>query len=123
VFRHIDRWIRPGGLLIVGVPNEGNWIQTWRRRRKGAHGPPTDHVHFYTETEIVKKLSDTGWRVRSAYREVASLGVDRIDTYLLSRGWGYRLLKWLVRVWPDSCSDFYFLCGRGGRCEEGSLPR
>ena len=119
--RRVGAWLRPGGILILGTTNEGNRLQAWRRRRQRTK-TVTDHVHFYTEQEVGGKIADSGWKVLSVYREAACLGIDRIDNYLMARGWGFRMLTCLVRLWPASCSDFYFVCERreeAGQASQG----
>jgi SAM-dependent methyltransferase len=66
------RVLRPGGLLIVGTPNEGAWWWQWAYRRDPASLATTDHVHFYTGDTIASKMRAAGLSV--------------IETHYL--GWG-----------------------------------
>lgn len=62
--RELARITRPGGTIILGVPNEG--AAMWRmayaiepRYRRG-----TDHVHFYTADEIAARCEQAALAVR-----------------------------------------------------------
>ena len=64
------RVLRPGGLLIVGVPNEGCLMGRARNRYvQPAIGRTTDHVHFFTASSLVAALRATGLAVQQVERE------------------------------------------------------
>ena len=66
----LARVLRPGGMLIVGVPNEGclmgrarnGFVQRWI-------GGATDHVHFFTTQTLTDALHRAGLRVGRLERE------------------------------------------------------
>ena len=101
--------LRPGGVLILGTTNEGSWIQQWSLRRGGGLSQ-TDHVHFYTEEAMRKKIIDAGFRIESMMREVFYVGSDRLYYALTRRRWGFRMLEALTKMFPSQCSGFYFEC-------------
>jgi ubiquinone/menaquinone biosynthesis C-methylase UbiE len=70
--REVRRILAPGGLLVLGTPNEGAWWWQWAYRRDAAALASTDHVHFYTGELIAQ-------RMRAA-------GLEVLDTHHL--GWG-----------------------------------
>jgi SAM-dependent methyltransferase len=98
----------PGGTLILGTPNEGSALHRLRRRFGPAFA--TDHVHFYTEPDIAKKIVDSGFRIETVMHEVFFLGVNRVYNWLNSRQWGFLLLERLAQLIPSECSDYYFEC-------------
>jgi SAM-dependent methyltransferase len=103
------RILRPEGTLILGTPNEGCRLQQrWLRRKNRLH--ETDHVHFYTEAEIRAKIEEAGFVIDSAMREVFFIGSYPLYYWLTARGWGFRFLELLTRIWPSQCSDYYFEC-------------
>lgn len=108
LLRVVKGLIRPGGKLILGAPNEGSWFH--RIRHLYARGGPTDHVHFYVESELRHKLEQAGFEVRNVLREAFYPGFNRIYYGLLKRAWGFGLLEWMTSVWPSGCSDYYFEC-------------
>jgi len=103
------RLLRPEGVLILGTPNEGSWLQQWPIRRRGSSGL-TDHVHFYTEKEVRRKVSAVGFRVESVMREVFFVGHEGLYYALTRHWWGFKFLEFLTWLWPAGCSDFYLEC-------------
>ena len=104
--------LRPTGVMILGVPNEGSWLQRLRLAWAGG-AATTDHCHFYNETAIRAKINQCGFIVDSIYREVFYPGFDRLYYGLTARPWGFRFLQWMTKVWPSGCSDYYFECRIG----------
>lgn len=68
----VKRILRPGGLLVLGTPNEGSWWWQLAYRRDPQSLATTDHCHFYTGESI-------GAKVRQA-------GLSVIETHYM--GWG-----------------------------------
>jgi len=61
--RTINRILKPGGLLILGIPNEGVWWWQLAYRLQPKTKELTDHVHFYTAETIERKLMKAGFRI------------------------------------------------------------
>jgi 2-polyprenyl-3-methyl-5-hydroxy-6-metoxy-1,4-benzoquinol methylase len=101
--------LRPGGTLILGTPNEGSALQRWSRLRKGTSFQ-TDHVHFYAETQIRRKILRAGFVIDSVMHEAFYVGSDRLYYSMTKRKWGFKLLQLMSRLLPSQCSDFYFEC-------------
>lgn len=59
----VRRILKPGGLLVLGTPNEGAWWWQWAYRRDPASLESTDHRHFYTALTIGAKLLKSGFDV------------------------------------------------------------
>ncbi len=100
----------PGGTLILGTPNQGSPLARWRDRRYARRGFVTDHVQFYTEPAIRRKIGAAGFGIDSVLREVFFPGDERLQYPLTKRRWGFRLLELLTVLMPWQCSDFYFEC-------------
>ncbi|MCK4785708.1 MAG: glycosyltransferase, partial [Desulfobacteraceae bacterium] len=101
--------LRDEGILILGTPNEGSYLHQERNRRLGASFT-TDHVHFYTEHEIIPKLQQAGFAIESIMCEVFCVGDDDLYYKLLETQWGFELLEFMTFLVPSECSDFYFEC-------------
>ena len=109
LLRCVRSLLRPGGVLILGVPNEGSFLQQLQMKRLGADHK-TDHVHFYTERKIRHRIGEAGFLTRSVMREVMYVGGDRRYYWFLRRRWGYQLLKALSHLFPSQCSEYSFEC-------------
>ncbi|AKR57787.1 hypothetical protein GCM10011321_33190 [Youhaiella tibetensis] len=59
----IHRILKPGGLLVLGTPNEGAWWWQWAYRRAPDVLATTDHVHFYTAEVLTERMRAAGFTV------------------------------------------------------------
>ena len=59
----VARILKPGGLLVLGVPNEGSWWWQLAYRRAPVVLANTDHVNFYTGKTLARKVEQSGLRV------------------------------------------------------------
>jgi SAM-dependent methyltransferase len=91
------RILAPGGLLVLGTPNEGSWWWQLAYRRAPEILRKTDHVHFYTAESISGKMREAGFRVF----EVKHMGWGPPDWHLDG--------KWRQRKWVD---DLFEILGR-----------
>jgi len=100
----------PGGTLILGTPNQGSPLARWRDRRYARRGFVTDHVQFYTEPVIRRRIGAAGFGIDGVLREVFFPGDERLQYPLTRRRWGFRLLELLTLLMPWQCGGFYFEC-------------
>ncbi len=103
----IHRVLRPGGLFILGTPNEGcGWWQLAYRLQPETL-KTSDHVHFYTAREVEEKLEASGFELEETH----------------PTGWGpphWKLDEWMRRSrWVDG--TFEFLGSRLLRGQAASL--
>ncbi|RLJ68000.1 class I SAM-dependent methyltransferase [Sulfurisoma sediminicola] len=91
------RILAPGGLLILGTPNEGSWWWQLAYRRAPEIRRTTDHVHFYTAESIREKMRQAGFSVF----EVEHMGWGPPDWHLDG--------KWRQHKWVD---DLFEILGR-----------
>jgi SAM-dependent methyltransferase len=59
----VYRILKPNGLLILGIPNEGAWWWQLAYKLQPEIQKSTDHVHFYTADTIKSKLQDQGFEI------------------------------------------------------------
>ena len=90
----VKRILRPGGLLVLGTPNEGAWWWQLAYRRDPASLAGTDHQHFYTAETIAPKLSAAGLRLL----EIHHMGWGPPDWRLDGRIRKYKLVDDLFSI-------------------------
>jgi SAM-dependent methyltransferase len=104
------RILAPGGLLVLGTPNEGAWWWQLAYKRAPELRRTTDHVHFYTAASIRQKMQDIGFNVF----EVRHMGWGPPDWYLDGQ---WRQHKWVDDLFeavgraliPGQASSLYLL--------------
>jgi ubiquinone/menaquinone biosynthesis C-methylase UbiE len=103
--------LKPQGLLILGMPNEGCFMARLRNYVFERNIlKTTDHVHFYTEIIIRQKLKATGFIIQQIIRENWFFPHQLINYYLQNRDWGFRLMGWLNKIIPSQTAGYYFKC-------------
>ncbi len=106
----VARILAPGGLLVLGTPNEGAWWWQLAYKRAPEIRRTTDHVHFYTADAIRRKMERAGLRVF----EVEHMGWGPPDWDLDGR---WRQHKWVDDLFervgrivlPKQASSLYLL--------------
>lgn len=104
----IYRILKPGGLLVLGTPNEGAWWWQWAYRRAPDIRATSDHVHFYTAVSLTEKMRKAGFSIR----EVKHMGWGPPDWRLDGRLRRYKVLDDLFEVagrvvLPKQASSLY----------------
>ncbi len=106
----VYRILAPGGLLVLGTPNEGAWWWQLAYKRAPEIRKTTDHVHFYTAETIGRKLEGAGFRVF----EVKHMGWGPPDWHLdglwRQHKWADDLFEGVGRILlPHQASSLYLL--------------
>jgi 2-polyprenyl-3-methyl-5-hydroxy-6-metoxy-1,4-benzoquinol methylase len=106
----VARILKPGGLLILGTPNEGSWWWQLAYDRAPQTRATTDHVHFYTGKTISAKIAGQGLSIR----HVEHLGWGPPDWEWDMKLRGYKILddafEWIGRLLlPSQASSLYIL--------------
>lgn len=63
----ICRLLAPGGLLVLGTPNEGAWWWQLAYRRAPESLRTTDHVHFYTADLLTTRMRQAGLAIETVH--------------------------------------------------------
>lgn len=106
----VHRVLKPGGLLVLGTPNEGSWWWQLAYRRDPESLKNTDHCHFYTAETIGAKVAGSGLKLQETHH----LGWGPPDWRLDGRIRRYKLLDDLFTVvgrtlLPTQASSLYVL--------------
>lgn len=83
--RQAHRILKPGGLAILGVPNEGAAFWRLAYALQPRARVESDHVHFYTAASISEKCAQAGFTVRHVHAMGWGIPHWRIDS--LVRGY------------------------------------
>lgn len=90
----VHRILKPGGLLILGVPNEGAFFWQLAYKLQPKSLTISDHVHFYTAKVLSKKCLQAGFVIR----EVHPIGWGVPHWWLDSQVRGYKWVDDLFEV-------------------------
>ena len=98
----ILRVLKPGGLLLVGVPNEGCFFG-WLRNRVIQRSilKKTDHVNFFRSKTLNETLVNSGFNVVKIYREGFFMPHFVMQYVLSCFVLGERMLSILSRIFPS----------------------
>lgn len=111
----VFRILKPRGLLVLGVPNEGAWWWQLAYKLQPETRAKTDHVHFYTADVVTAKLRQQGFSI---------LRVKHLGWGPPHWGWDGRVrkYKWVDdgfellgrHLIPKQASSLYILAVRNG---------
>jgi SAM-dependent methyltransferase len=108
------RVLKPHGLLILGVPNEGCLLARVRNHvLQPSIARSTDHVNFYTDSMLAARLAQTGF-ANFELRRAGFFTPHLLLHYLLNRFSLWRkLAATLGRLFPSQCAELIALCRAG----------
>ena len=115
VLRELNKILKEDGLLILGVPNEGCFLGQLRNNMIQRNIlKTTDHVHFYTEQQMVSLLNSNKWFIREIRREGFFTPFTLLHNFLTMFDFSFSLLNYLMRKFPSQCAGLHFVCVKGG---------
>jgi SAM-dependent methyltransferase len=101
----LRRILRPGGLFIVGVPNEGCALAKLRNHvLQRSVLRTTDHVHFFTASALRRDLQTAGFEVDRVHGEGFFVPHLRAASLAGRSSGGRRILSGLRRAFPSQAA-------------------
>jgi SAM-dependent methyltransferase len=103
------RILKPGGLLVLGTPNEGVWLWQLAYRLEPRLLRKSDHVQFYTADSLAAKCRAAGF----AIKEIKHIGYGvphwSLDTIIRQSKVVDDVLDVVGRsFWPKLATSLYF---------------
>lgn len=96
------RVLRRGGLVVIGVPNEGCAMARFRNHvLQPSIARTTDHVNFFTEHSLADAMRGAGFRLHRSERETFFFPHSYINAALNELTVGHWLMAGLRRVFPS----------------------
>jgi ubiquinone/menaquinone biosynthesis C-methylase UbiE/uncharacterized protein YbaR (Trm112 family) len=106
----VYRMLKPGGLLILGVPNEGAFFWQMAYKLQPASLASSDHLHFYTAGSISEKCLDAGFTIKEIYPIGWGLPEWRVDAMVRGCKWVDDLFEKAGRALiPSQATSLYLL--------------
>lgn len=105
----VYRILKPGGMLVLGVPNEGAFFWRLAYKLQPSILASTDHIHFYTARSISEKCLRAGFTIQ--FVEHIGWGVPhwQLDSILRKNKWVDDLLEKAGRTFFQSQATSLYL--------------
>lgn len=100
-FAELHRVLRPGGLLIIGVPNEGCLLARLRNHvLQRDILATTDHVNFYTARSLTRRATAAGLTPVALHREGFFFPHQRVQAAVRRYRWTRPMERAAARLAP-----------------------
>lgn len=103
--QELNRILRPRGLLILGVPNEGCLLAKLRNKFVQPQiARTTDHVQFYTSSALGARTTAAGFQTVQIHREGFFVPHLRINNWLQAKRLGRSILSTCRTLLPSQAA-------------------
>lgn len=110
--REVRRLLRPGGICVLGTPNEGAALSRLAYRLQPKVRAATDHVHFYTADVLVERCLTAGLTVHEVHHIGWGLPHWTLDSMVRgSKVVDDTLERVGRRLWPRQATSLYLVLG------------
>jgi 2-polyprenyl-3-methyl-5-hydroxy-6-metoxy-1,4-benzoquinol methylase len=110
VLEELKRVTRPGGMFILGVPNEGCFL-AWLRNHiiQRSILKNTDHVNFYTERKLLNLLTESGFSTLNIKRPGFFLPHSILHFVISYTNIGRWFLNTLGNIWKSQSAELIII--------------
>ena len=109
----VFRILKPGGLLILGIPNEGAFFWQLAYTLQPSVRRATDHIHFYTSQSIRAKCINAGFKIREVYPVGWGVPHWGLDQKIRGNKWIDDLLETTGRAFlPSQATSLFIIAER-----------
>jgi ubiquinone/menaquinone biosynthesis C-methylase UbiE len=107
----LSRTLKPNGILIVGVPNEGCLLATLRNKLlQKSILQTTDHVNFFTKRKLIETLVKNEFYIEKFLYEGFFFPHLRLTRLLRSIPGGHKLEQILGKIFPSQSAGLIAVC-------------
>ena len=119
VLEHVDndkaalrdcfRMLKEGGALILGVPNEGAIMGRISRALHKRLYEKGEHVNFYSERDIVRGITDFGFKINEIYRVGFLFPVYYLHMLLISNPVTFRIGNFFTQLFKITADSLLII--------------
>jgi len=108
--REMKRILKPHGIIIIGVPNEGCLLAQIRNNIiQPSIAKTTDHINFFTKSSLKAILNQNGFQVIDTFSEGFFMPHLSVNNILVEKKWGRFLISMFAFFFPSQVAGLIFV--------------